>query len=693
MKVRSQALFQILFLLVFCFLTISFLDAQNGGSYPSIGTLFMSPNSGFQLSDGVTTTYIRNGSVVIMGAEPNSPALAAGLRGGDVLISANGKRICRAEDPLRLISANGVGAEVAIAYVRDGHILNTKVRVANRLDFDPGFLEGNAASPLIDAAWERNDVKGAIRECERLRNPNPYFVNGACGLAYYYRYHMKQGEAVFSAAEATCPMCANAFAQHAIGRQRIGQDYLQQWGTAEKLMQGFRNAQEQAFAAMDANITAEMKDLAEKGQAREALDRYTSFANEESECRDTPPSQDLAELVANLTLRDNPALQASQAARRKAEAARSLRKVATNGGDLTKAYRQMNAAIWLAPWWAAAYSDAANMLETLGLPKDSLALANRALTLPRAKADAVELSTAASNEPAMDVNANPEKVLQSCIVGLASADAGSAEEHQLKRRCVLAAQKMNPAPTVSEEAERHLARGQAGMEIGSSPAEFNDAAAEFNQAVRLAPWWPDAYRGLATALDKSGSYQGAIDAYQFYLLAAPGAPDAKDIHSKIYKLEFAAEREQKQAIEKSLAQKQQAARVLSLQGIWREKDSGMVWQASLQNGMLVAHKRGYAQDGWLYQGEFTFKASLSGNELSGTFMQPQSTESKSSCDVTASEQPLTGTISDDARTITLRYQSPVYMSDFVRATLLTNARCIRVQKMRDDVKIVVIEKQ
>lgn len=688
--------------LLFAALILSFLavstavNAQTAGTaYPSTGLRFIPPYSGFQLSDGVKTTFIRSGSVVVMGVDGNSPALAAGLRGGDVLLAANGKRVCQGDDPGRLISASGVGSEVTITYARDGRIMTAKLRVANRPDFDPGYVAGLEASQRINASWERNDFKTVAHECERLRDPNLFFVNSACGLAFYYRRSWKQAESVFTTAEASCPACADAFAKHALGRQNVGYAYLDQWNIADKLMKDFRTAQDKAFAALDADITAQMKDFAEKGQFREALDRYASFANDEAECRDTPPSQPLAELVANLTLRENPSLQASQPARRKAELARSLKKVANNSAELTKAYGSMNSAIWLAPWWSAAYADAADMLEALGSPTESMDLANRALALPRAKADVAEPATAgAAGDLAADATATPETMLKSCMAGLAAAETGSAEARQLKNRCIKAAQKLNPAPEVPAEAERHVARGQAGMEMGQSPAEFAEAAAEFERAIRLAPWWADAYHGSAMALDKAASYQQAIDAYQFYLLAAPGAADAKEVKSKIYKLEFAAEREQKQAIEKSMAQRQLAARTQGLQGIWKEKGNGMVWQASIQNGMFVANKSGSVQEGsWTYSGQFVIKAALNGNQMAGTYTQPSSMEKVSTCGATGSEQPLTGTIDDDAKTITLKYQTPVYTSDYVKATLLTNARCIKVQKMRDDMKIVVIEKQ
>jgi tetratricopeptide (TPR) repeat protein len=630
-----------------------------------------------------------------MVAEPNSPALAAGLRGGDVLLAVNGKRICQDGDAPRLIAASGIGTEITITYSRAGRIMTTKLRVVNRTDFDPGYAAEMDASQRINASWTRNDFKAVINECEKLRNPNPYFVHYACGLVDYYHRHVKQGENVFAAAESSCPMCPDVFANHALGRHTVGQQYLDLWNKADQMMKDFRSAQDQAFTGMDSNVESEMKDLAEKGQVRTALDRYVAFANDEDECRDTPPSKDLAEFVANLTLRENPSLDVSQPARRKAEMARSLKKVASNGTDLSKAYGYMNSAIWLAPWWSAAYADAADMLETLGLPTESMELANRALSLPRAKVDATELATAAaSREPAEEITGNPESVLQSCIASLATAEAGSADERRLKTRCIKAAQKMSPKrPEVPAEAERHVARGQAGMEMGQSPTDFADASSEYEMAIRIAPWWPDAYRGLALAREKAANYQQAIEAYQFYLLAAPGATDAKEIQNKIYKLEFAVESEQKRAIEKSMSQRQQAARTQGLQGIWREKGNGMIWQAALQDGMFTAHKPGYSQDGWIYSGQFVIKAALKGNELIGTFTQPASTESKSACDVTQSEQPLNGTISEDAKSITIKYQAPVYTSDFVRGTLFTNARCIKIQKMRDDLKIIVIEKQ
>jgi tetratricopeptide (TPR) repeat protein len=227
-------------------------------------------------------------------------------------------------------------------------------------------------------------------------------------------------------------------------------------------------------------------------------------------------------------------------------------------------------------------------------------MANRALSLPHAKADATEAATAAAPEPE-DRNLAPEVALQRYVSSLATVEPSSPEEQRIRGRCISSALKMNPPPEVPAQASRHLARGQAALEMAKSTSDFNDAAEELERAVRLAPWWADGYHELGAAYEKATNYQQSMNAYQLYLAAAPTAPDAKEVKSKIYKLEYAAEREQKQSIEKSMQQRQQSARMLAMQGLWADK-SGTMWQASLQSGLFVAQRSGYREGDILYNG-------------------------------------------------------------------------------------------
>lgn len=53
------------------------------------------------------------------------------------------------------------------------------------------------------------------------------------------------------------------------------------------------------------------------------------------------------------------------------------------------------------------------------------------------------------------------------------------------------------AQTVSEEARRYMARGQAAMKMAKSTADYEAAARELEKAKQLAPQWPEVYHNLA----------------------------------------------------------------------------------------------------------------------------------------------------------------------------------------------------
>jgi len=101
------------------------------------------------------------------------------------------------------------------------------------------------------------------------------------------------------------------------------------------------------------------------------------------------------------------------------------------------------------------------------------------------------------------------------------------------------------AESVPREARKHMNRGMAAAEMAKSPAEYEEAIREFEQAVRLAPGWPAPYFNLGCVQKEAGKYQEAMDNYQKYLELAPNAPDADRVQAEIdqieYKLEKASE--------------------------------------------------------------------------------------------------------------------------------------------------------
>src|SRR4030043_1212747 len=90
------------------------------------------------------------------------------------------------------------------------------------------------------------------------------------------------------------------------------------------------------------------------------------------------------------------------------------------------------------------------------------------------------------------------------------------------------------AETVSEEAQRYMARGMAAVEMAKTPKDYERAVREFEQAAKLAPNWPDVYFNLGSVHAKAGNYSEATQNYKRYLDLAPKAPDPAQDREAIY---------------------------------------------------------------------------------------------------------------------------------------------------------------
>ncbi len=105
------------------------------------------------------------------------------------------------------------------------------------------------------------------------------------------------------------------------------------------------------------------------------------------------------------------------------------------------------------------------------------------------------------------------------------------------------ASKLNPHPTIPDEAQRYFFGSQAALQEWKDkgdPAKLDVAIEQLNEALRIAPWWPEAYFNRGLVLEDRGRYAEAVDSLKLYLLAAPNASDATQVKQKIYMLEYKA---------------------------------------------------------------------------------------------------------------------------------------------------------
>lgn len=96
--------------------------------------------------------------VVIMGVEPGSPAEKAGLKGGDVITSVNGKPVKTGNDLVNPIAQAPIGSKVALNYVRDGQQKEASATVEDRTRVFP-----NAAGKMSDQPDEEAPAEFGLR--------------------------------------------------------------------------------------------------------------------------------------------------------------------------------------------------------------------------------------------------------------------------------------------------------------------------------------------------------------------------------------------------------------------------------------------------------------------------------------------------------------------------------------------------
>ena len=118
-------------------------------------------------------------------------------------------------------------------------------------------------------------------------------------------------------------------------------------------------------------------------------------------------------------------------------------------------------------------------------------------------------------------------------------------DNALREKIIKLARTMKPALAIPEEAERRMARGVSAMKTAKAISDYKDAAREFELATLAAPWYADAYYNLGIAQNKSEDFSKAAGSLKLYLLAAPGAKDAKEARTLMYELEFKQERADK----------------------------------------------------------------------------------------------------------------------------------------------------
>lgn len=119
-------------------------------------------------------------------------------------------------------------------------------------------------------------------------------------------------------------------------------------------------------------------------------------------------------------------------------------------------------------------------------------------------------------------------------------------DYTLREKIIRHAQAMKPAPAVPIEVEKFEGRAEFAIKSAKTETDFLDAAKEYEKALLIAPWVPAYYFNQGIALEKAGKLKEAKRCFEFYLLAAPNAQDAREVRKRIAGLEYAIEKAAKE---------------------------------------------------------------------------------------------------------------------------------------------------
>jgi tetratricopeptide (TPR) repeat protein len=91
----------------------------------------------------------------------------------------------------------------------------------------------------------------------------------------------------------------------------------------------------------------------------------------------------------------------------------------------------------------------------------------------------------------------------------------------------------NPKPAITEDIRRFQVMAVSAVQN----KRFVEAANDYLDALKIAPWWPQGHFNVAMILGKLHEYNRAIEHMKDYLTLVPDAPNARAAQDQIYKWE------------------------------------------------------------------------------------------------------------------------------------------------------------
>jgi tetratricopeptide (TPR) repeat protein len=139
---------------------------------------------------------------------------------------------------------------------------------------------------------------------------------------------------------------------------------------------------------------------------------------------------------------------------------------------------------------------------------------------------------------------SPQETLDQYISDLRK----NPNNQELREKIIKFVHEMKPRPAIPKEAQKPLYKAAILIKEAKDNSGFEMAIRSYQEALSIAPWWPEAYYNLGKAQEAAGQYDAAARNLKLYLLTEPKTEDADQVEKFLYALEA----------KKELAQKQQS---------------------------------------------------------------------------------------------------------------------------------------
>ena len=241
-------------------------------------------------------------------------------------------------------------------------------------------------------------------------------------------------------------------------------------------------------------------------------------------------------------------------------------------------------------FYAYLYKTYGNVLEKTGKTETALKIYRKASRLGApATAETikrietlVKIQDTIKKARTAEQNRELRKALEHYKTAFAVASRAWFDTREIQEETIKLVLRLDPPPAAPKEVERYVSRGLSAIKMAQSKVDYKNAIAEFQKALALAPWLSTIYYNMGLVQEQAELYEDAIRSFKFYLLAAPQAKDRKEIESKIYELEYKAERAKEVTARDGRFCKY-------VNGVVKDTNTGLMWAAKDNGDDITWH--------------------------------------------------------------------------------------------------------